>query len=58
MVSGGCPPIFFRMARLTSMNSADAGSFIFAAIVALAFTRTRSDVSAGRPDAEAQLRFY
>ena len=35
------------------MNSADAGSFNFAAIVVLALTMTGSDVSAGRPDAGA-----
>ena len=50
MVSTGCPTIFFRMARFTSMNSTDAGSFNFAAIVVLALTMTGSDVSAGRSD--------
>ena len=46
MVSTGCPAISFRMARLISMNSADAGFSNFAAIVVLALTRTGSDVLA------------
>jgi hypothetical protein len=55
MVSTDCPTIFFRMARFISMNSADAGSSSFAAIVVLALTMTGSDVSAGLPDAGASI---
>ena len=42
------------MARFISLNSADAGSSNFAAIVVFALMTTGSDVSAGRPDAGAR----
>src|SRR4051794_10832866 len=55
IVSTGRPSVFFLTARFTSLNSADAGSSIFAATEVFALFRTESDVSAGRSDAEALI---
>src|ERR1700749_17214 len=53
MVSTGRPIIFFLTARFMSLNSAYAGSSIFAAIEIFALFRTGSDGSATRSDTEA-----
>src|ERR1700692_1077278 len=52
MVCTGRPIIFFLVARFMSLNSADAGFSIFAAIEIFALFRTGSDASAIRSDTE------
>src|ERR1700745_2003314 len=53
MVSTGFPIIFFLIARFMSLNSADAGFSIFAAIEIFALFRMGSDASSIRSDTEA-----
>src|ERR1700731_196310 len=55
MVSTGRPIIFFLIARFMSLNSADAGFSIFAAIEIFALFRTGSDASAIRSDTEMPI---
>src|ERR1700754_232798 len=55
MLSTGRPITFFLTARFMSLNSADAGFSIFAAIEIFALFRTGSDASAIRSDTEALI---